>query len=398
MRSAVWMAWMALLLTVLGSPVAARREAAVQAAAGAGQSTAPAVLQLRPNFFMIAGAGGNIGVQIGDDGVVVVDAGSASSADAVVAAIKGLSPRPIRYVINTGADPDHVGGNATVSRAGRDALHRRRRPRDIGRFIGGAASILSSEKVLARMSAPSGAAPAFPAAGWPTETFHQPRKYMYLNGEGIEVLHQPAAHSDGDAIVFFRRSDVIVARGRAGHDALPGHRRRARRQHRRGDRGAQSPRGPRHSVGADRVARRGHARHSRTRSRVRPARRRRVPRHGDHRARPRARSDTGRLVAGPGQGGGAGARLHAAVWFRHGAVDDQRLRGSRVSEPVRGRSHERPPALRSPCWAPCSRVRRATRRRQARGGGPPPTPRAAAAIDLTGYWVSASPRTGRSAC
>jgi glyoxylase-like metal-dependent hydrolase (beta-lactamase superfamily II) len=48
-------------------------------------------------------------------------------------------------------------------------------------------------------------------AAWPTETFNQPRKYMYLNGEGIEIFHQPAAHTDGDAIVFFRRSDVIVA-------------------------------------------------------------------------------------------------------------------------------------------------------------------------------------------
>src|SRR5256885_1062386 len=68
------------------------------------------VLQLRPNFFMIAGAGGNIGVQVGEDGVVVVDAGSAASANAVVAAIKKLTPEPIRYIIDTSADPDHVGG------------------------------------------------------------------------------------------------------------------------------------------------------------------------------------------------------------------------------------------------------------------------------------------------
>ena len=76
------------------------------------------VLQLRPNFFMIAGAGGHIGVQVGDDGVVVVDAGSAARADAVVAAIKKLTSRPIRYVIDTSADPDHVGGNETLSKAG----------------------------------------------------------------------------------------------------------------------------------------------------------------------------------------------------------------------------------------------------------------------------------------
>src|SRR5882724_6393482 len=69
------------------------------------------VLQLRSNFFMIAGAGGNIGVQIGEDGVVVVDAGMAARADAVVAAIKKLTTQPIRYIVDTNADPDHVGGN-----------------------------------------------------------------------------------------------------------------------------------------------------------------------------------------------------------------------------------------------------------------------------------------------
>ena len=77
-------------------------------------------------------------------------------------------------------------------------------------FLGGGASILSVEQVLTRMSGPA-AQTRFPAAAWPTETFNQPRKYMYLNGEGIEVFHQPAAHTDGDAIVFFRRSDVVVA-------------------------------------------------------------------------------------------------------------------------------------------------------------------------------------------
>jgi glyoxylase-like metal-dependent hydrolase (beta-lactamase superfamily II) len=168
------------------------------------------VLQLRPNFYMIAGAGGNIGVQVGDDGVVVVDAGSAPTAAAVVAAIKRITPGAIRYVIDTSADPDHVGGNEAVSNAGQTLFTGRSigLPNDFG---GTAASILSAEKVLGRMSAPTGQASPFPFAAWPTETFDYARKYMYLNGEGIEVLHQPAAHTDGDVIVFFRRSDVIVA-------------------------------------------------------------------------------------------------------------------------------------------------------------------------------------------
>src|ERR1700675_825121 len=76
------------------------------------------VLQLRPNFYMIAGAGGNVGFQVGEDGVVVVDSGSAASADALVAAIKKVTTKPIRYLINTSADPDHVGGNAAVAKAG----------------------------------------------------------------------------------------------------------------------------------------------------------------------------------------------------------------------------------------------------------------------------------------
>ena len=169
------------------------------------------VLQLRPNFYMIAGAGGNIGVQVGVDGVVVVDSGAAASGDAVVAAIKKITPQPIRYVINTSADPDHVGGNVKVAKAGQTLFTGNGGAGLASNFLGGGASILSVEQVLTRMSGPSGKPSPFPIDAWPTETFNQPRKYMYLNGEGIEVFHQPAAHTDGDAIVFFRRSDVVVA-------------------------------------------------------------------------------------------------------------------------------------------------------------------------------------------
>ena len=169
------------------------------------------VLQLRPNFYMIAGAGGNVGFQVGSDGVVVVDAGTAASAEAIVAAIKKVTAQPIRYVINTSADPDHVGGNAAVAKAGQTLFTGNGGAGLATNFLGGGASILSVEQVLTRMSGPSGQPSPFPVEAWPTETFNQPRKYMYLNGEGIEVFHQPAAHTDGDAIVFFRRSDVVVA-------------------------------------------------------------------------------------------------------------------------------------------------------------------------------------------
>src|SRR4029434_487973 len=158
-----------------------------------------------------AGGGSNVGAQIGDDGVVVVDAGSSMSAGDVLAAIQKLTPRPIRYIIDTSADPDHVGGNATLSKAGQTLFTATGSISLPGNFLGGVASILSAEKVLSRMSASTGEASAFPAEALPTETFDQPRKYMFLNGEGIEVLHQPTAHTDGDVVVFFRRSDVVVA-------------------------------------------------------------------------------------------------------------------------------------------------------------------------------------------
>jgi cyclase len=165
------------------------------------------VLQLRPNFYMLVGAGGNIAVQVGVDGAVVVDAGSAARAPAVVDTIRKLSPGPIRYVINTSADADHVGGNETVARAGQNLFTA---PDPTGAGPVGAA-ILSVQNVLARMSAPTGQKAPFAEGAWPTETFDTGRKYMYLNGEGIEVFHLPGAHTDGDAIVFFRRSDVVVA-------------------------------------------------------------------------------------------------------------------------------------------------------------------------------------------
>jgi glyoxylase-like metal-dependent hydrolase (beta-lactamase superfamily II) len=177
---------------------------------GAPSSGSLEVVNVRPNFFLIAGAGGNIGVQVGEDGVVVVDAGAAASAAAVVAAIKRITPKPIRYIIDTGPDADHVGGNEALSKAGETLFPSTRIGGQQREFMGPVAAILATEGVLQRMSAASASA-TYPAGAWPTETFHYPRKYMYMNDEGIEVLHQPAAHTDSDAFVFFRRSDVVVA-------------------------------------------------------------------------------------------------------------------------------------------------------------------------------------------
>jgi len=173
----------------------------------------PEVVQLRPNFYVIGGAGGNIVVQVGPDGVILVDSGSREAADRVLAAIRQITPLPIRYIINTSMNADHVGGNEALSKAGLSIL-----PGAVAAGAGlnddlvsnsGRASVLAHENVLARMTAATGPQ-ALPFAMWPTKTFAYRMYSMYLNGEGIQVMHQPAAHTDGDTIVFFRRGDVIA--------------------------------------------------------------------------------------------------------------------------------------------------------------------------------------------
>ena len=174
--------------------------------------TALEVIQIRPQFYVIVGGGSNVAVQLGPDGVVVVDTGSADRADQIVAEIRKLSNQPIRYVINTSADPDHVGGNDKVSAAGQSVI-----PtgglNEIG-AAGGRAPILAEEHVQARMTAPTGEKSAFPFGSWPTVTYsselEETQKDLYFNGEAVIVNYQPEAHTDGDSTVFFRRSDVLI--------------------------------------------------------------------------------------------------------------------------------------------------------------------------------------------
>lgn len=174
------------------------------------------VIELRPNVHMIAGAGGNITVQIGPDGVVLVDAGSGEKAGEVVAAIRRLTAQPIRYIISTGPARDHVGGNEVVAKAGQSLFLRQTGPAGAGGTASavsnqGAASIVGTEMLLTRMSAPTSGEAPLPVVAWPTETFSRRHKDLFLNREGIQVIHEPAAHSDGDSIVWFRQSDVIAA-------------------------------------------------------------------------------------------------------------------------------------------------------------------------------------------
>ncbi len=178
------------------------------------------VLQIRPNFYMIAGAGANIAAQIGPNGVVLVNAGTAEASSQVVAAVKKLTNQPIRYIINTSADADVVGGNSALAKAGRKITSfavGASRTTIVGTDAD-AASVLAHENILTRMRMTGS---PFPSSLWPSETFEERRRTMYFNDEGIEIIHQPAAHTDADAIVFFRKSDVVVAGNLIDTDRFP---------------------------------------------------------------------------------------------------------------------------------------------------------------------------------
>src|SRR5579863_1290904 len=181
-------------------PVAAAIALALWSGA-AGQAAEPGgidVIQVRPNFYMIAGAGGNIGVQIGSDGVVVVDTGSADASDQALATLRKLTPLPVRYVINTGVDPDHVGGNGKLAKSGLTIFTNALGNTNFGNAMtnGGAASILAHDSILQRMSAPTGKQSLFPTDTWPTEAFYTDAKRIRMNDEPIEVLYQKSAHSN----------------------------------------------------------------------------------------------------------------------------------------------------------------------------------------------------------
>jgi cyclase len=165
------------------------------------------VLKVHGQVYLIAGPASNAVVQVGDQGVLVVDTMREQDADALLAEVRKLAGgKPIRYVVNTHAHLDHVGGNAKLSEAGSQLVG----GNFGGQVQGDHAFIFAHEKVLAAVSAKTGGTPALPFAGWPTDTFFQSQKDLYFNGEGIELLYEPDAHTDGDVLVWFRGSDVIA--------------------------------------------------------------------------------------------------------------------------------------------------------------------------------------------
>jgi glyoxylase-like metal-dependent hydrolase (beta-lactamase superfamily II) len=208
------------------------------------------VMPIRGNVFMLIGAGSNVTVSAGVDGVLVVDAGTAAMADKTLSVINEIDratsepgrlttcvgpacyepgslgpftpfgwsgpsynaviaspkpPKPIRWILQTTSDPEHTGGTAKLALAGKTY-----NGGEAGRLVGDVtpATVIGHENILKRMTQSK-----FPEASWPTETYYIPTYKMsqYINGEGIQMYHAPAAIDDTDSIVYFRYSDVISA-------------------------------------------------------------------------------------------------------------------------------------------------------------------------------------------
>jgi glyoxylase-like metal-dependent hydrolase (beta-lactamase superfamily II) len=161
------------------------------------------VLPAQGSVYILAGPGGNSAVQIGSDGPLIVDTQPAAMSAQVLEAVRGLSSRPIRHVVLTSGGEPQAGGAAAISKAGRyirviDSID--------PRGLDARASIMAHLNVLNRMSAAN-----TPADSWPTDTYFTPEWSIFSNGEAVQLFHVTAATSDGDTIVFFRRSDVVCA-------------------------------------------------------------------------------------------------------------------------------------------------------------------------------------------
>jgi glyoxylase-like metal-dependent hydrolase (beta-lactamase superfamily II) len=136
------------------------------------------------NFYSLEGSGGMIGVQVGPDGVFMVDSQFAPLTEKIVAAVKQLSDKPIRFMVNTHVHPDHTGGNENLGKLG--------------------VTLMSRPQLRTRL-----AARPMPPAGLATITYDSPVT-MHMNGEEIQLIPVPSAHTDGDTMIYFPKNNVIM--------------------------------------------------------------------------------------------------------------------------------------------------------------------------------------------
>jgi len=151
------------------------------------------VTKVAGNVYMLEGSGGNIGVSVGDDGILIVDDQFAPLADKIRAALKGIADKKLRFILNTHWHGDHTGGNAA---------------------FGPEAPVIAHDNVRKRMAVEQKSeffkrtTPASPKEALPVITFDQ-NLTVWFNGEEIRVIHFPHGHTDGDAVIFFTQSNVV---------------------------------------------------------------------------------------------------------------------------------------------------------------------------------------------
>jgi cyclase len=149
---------------------------------------------LRGGIYMLRGAGGNIGLSVGDDAAFIIDDQYAPMTPKIIAAVAAITTKPIKYVVNTHWHGDHTGGNENIGKTG--------------------TIIVAHDNVRKRMSVEqfndiyNSRTPASPAGALPVVTFTDSVTF-HVNGEAIVAFHIPPAHTDGDAIIHFTKADVV---------------------------------------------------------------------------------------------------------------------------------------------------------------------------------------------
>lgn len=155
------------------------------------------VQEVASGVYMLTGRGGNIGLSVGEDGAFVIDDQYAPLTEKILAAIATVTEEPVRFVLNTHWHGDHTGGNENLGDAGALLVaHENVRSR------------LSMDQILERVGRPITEQPAAPEGAWPVVTFTRDVTF-HLNGDDLHAFHVEHAHTDGDAIVHFRRANVV---------------------------------------------------------------------------------------------------------------------------------------------------------------------------------------------